>query len=145
MSEEALKPFEDVLTENRVFEFCDTMISAVFYGEFGVIFLVDEIQLYMNSLEAISTLKSSHRSPSRGSSGHIIATSQVFGRMASRSGSSSRLSCSANFWLCSDNALLDRDSLESDDSTGTNISGEVKDSLSGSTPLPCMSGTILPV
>ena len=39
--------------ENRVFEFCDNDdFKRYSNGEFGVIFLVDEIQLYMNSLES---------------------------------------------------------------------------------------------
>ena len=60
---------------------------------------------------------------------HIIATSQVFGRMAKplREQFSSVMLCKNYFGCVQINALLDRDSLESDDSTGTNISGKVKD------------------
>lgn len=54
LSEEALKPFEErYLRENRVFEFCDNDdFKRYSNGEFGVIFLVDEIQLYLERLQA---------------------------------------------------------------------------------------------
>ena len=60
---------------------------------------------------------------------HIVATSQVFGRMAKplREQFSSVMLCKNYMGCIQVNALLDRDSLESDDSTGTNISGEVKE------------------
>ena len=96
-----------------------------------MIFLVDEIQLYMNSLESknINIEVITQISQQRKQRKHIIATSQVFGRMAKplREQFSSVMLCKNYFGCVQINALLDRDSLESDDSTGTNISGEVKD------------------
>lgn len=133
LSEEALKPFEErYLRENRVFEFCDNDdFKRYSNGEFGVIFLVDEIQLYMNSLESknINIEVITQISQQRKQRKHIIATSQVFGRMAKplREQFSSVMLCKNYFGCIQINALLDRDSLESDDSTGTNISGEIKD------------------
>ncbi len=84
--------------KNRVFEFCDNDdFKRYSNGEFGVIFLVDEIQLYMNSLESknINIEVITQISQQRKQRKHIIATSQVFGRMAKPPGSSSRLLCSA--------------------------------------------------
>lgn len=54
MSEEVFAEYEQrYLAENRVFEFCDNDdFKRYSNGECGVIFFVDEIQLYMNSLES---------------------------------------------------------------------------------------------
>lgn len=120
------------LRENRIFEFFDNDdFSRYSNGEFGVIFLVDEIQLYMNSLESknINIEVITQISQQRKQRKHIVATSQVFGRMAKplREQFSSVMLCKNYFGCVQINALLDRDSLESDDSTGTNITGEVKE------------------
>lgn len=120
------------LRENRIFEFCDNDdFKRYSNGEYGVIFLVDEIQLYMNSLESknINIEVITQISQQRKQRKHIVATSQVFGRMAKplREQFSSVMLCKNYFGCIQINALLDRDSLASDDSTGTNISGEVKE------------------
>ena len=120
------------LRENRVFQFCDNDdFKRYSNGECGVVFLVDEIQLYMNSLESknINIEVITQISQQRKQRKHIVATSQVFGRMAKplREQFSYVMLCKNYFGCVQINALLDRDSLESDDSTGTNISGEVKE------------------
>ena len=60
---------------------------------------------------------------------HIVATSQVFGRMAKplREQFDSVILCKCVGGFLQYNQLLDRSSLESDDSTGTNLSGVVVD------------------
>lgn len=120
------------LAENRVFEFRDNDdFKRYSNGEYGVIFFVDEIQLYMNSLESknINIEVITQISQQRKQRKHIVATSQVFGRMAKplREQFSSVMLCKNYFGFVQINALLDRDSLASDDSTGTNITGEVKE------------------
>ena len=133
MSEEVFAEYEQrYLAENRVFEFCDNDdFKRYSNGECGVIFFVDEIQLYMNSLESknINIEVITQISQQRKQRKHIVATSQVFGRMAKplREQFSSVMLCKNYMGCIQVNALLDRDSLESDDSTGTNISGEVKE------------------
>ncbi len=86
MSEEVFAEYEQrYLAENRVFEFCDNDdFKRYSNGECGVIFFVDEIQLYMNSLESknINIEVITQISQQRKQRKHIVATSQVFGRMA---------------------------------------------------------------
>lgn len=123
--------FARYVAENRVFEFCnDDDFKRYFNGEYGVIFLVDEIQLYLNSLESknINIEVVTQISQQRKQRKHIVATSQVFGRMAKplREQFSCVMYCREylNKTLqC--NSLIDRDSMVGDDSTGTNITGEV--------------------
>lgn len=119
------------LHENRVFEFRDNDdFQRYSNGDKGVIFLVDEIQLYLNSLASknINMDVITQISQQRKQRKHIVATSQVFGRMAKplREQFSCVILCK-NFFRCFQfNRLIDRDSMDGDDSTGTNLTGEVK-------------------
>jgi len=123
--------FARYVAENNVFEFRDNDDFKRYYnGEYGVIFLVDEIQLYLNSLESknINIEVVTQISQQRKQRKHIVATSQVFGRMAKplREQFSCVVYCRdylGDMLQC--NSLIDRDSMIGDDSTGTNISGEV--------------------
>lgn len=125
------KMFAEYVEKNRVFEFRDNDDFQRYYnGEHGVIFLVDEIQLYLNSLESknINIEVVTQISQQRKQRKHIVATSQVFGRMAKplREQFSSVMFCRGflgSTLQC--NSLIDRDSMHGDDSTGTNISGDV--------------------
>jgi hypothetical protein len=120
------------LKENRVFPFLDNDdLRNYDNSEFGVIFLIDEIQLYMNSLESknINIDVMTQISQQRKQRKHIVCTSQVFGRMAKplREQFSNVIVCKCYLNTFQLNKLVDRDSLESgDNSTGTNITGEVK-------------------
>ena len=95
----------------------------------GVIFLIDEIQLYFNSLESknIDPQVMVQISQQRKQRKHIVATSQVFGRLAKplREQFSSIILCKSYFHYFQKNSLLTRDSLDTDNSTGTNIKGKV--------------------
>lgn len=75
----------DYLHLNRVFPF-NNGDDLMRYNNLieGVIFLIDEIQLYFNSLESknINMDVMTEMSQQRKQRKHIIATSQVFGRMA---------------------------------------------------------------
>lgn len=120
------------LDGERVFPFCDNDDFARYVnGEQGVIYLVDEIQLYLNSLESknINLDVVAQISQQRKQRKHIVATSQVFGRMAKplREQFDSVILCKCVGGFLQYNQLLDRSSLESDDSTGTNLSGVVVD------------------
>lgn len=123
--------FARYVAENRVFEFCDNDDFTRYYnGEYGVIFLVDEIQLYLNSLESknINIEVVTQISQQRKQRKHIVATSQVFGRMAKplREQFSCVMYCRGYMnKMLQCNSLIDRDSMIGDDSTGTNITGEV--------------------
>jgi len=122
--------FDDYVRENRVFEFVDNDdFQRYFNGEYGVIFLVDEIQLYLSSLESknINIEVVTQIAQQRKQRKHIVATSQVFGRMAKplREQFSCVMACKEYFNAIQCNRLLDRDSLSSEESTGTNLSGEV--------------------
>lgn len=119
------------LTENRVFEFRDNDdFSRYGNGEKGVIYLVDEIQLYLNSLSSknINMDVITQISQQRKQRKHIVCTSQVFGRMAKplREQFSCVILCQSYFKFLQMNRLIDRDSLDGDDSTGTNLKGTVK-------------------
>lgn len=98
-------------------------------GRKGVIFLIDEIHLYFNSLESknINIDVMTQIAQQRKQRIHIVATSQVFGRMAKplREQFSSIILCRSYFNFIQKNSLIDRDSIDSEASTGTNLSGKV--------------------
>lgn len=98
-------------------------------GELGVIFLIDEIQLYFNSLQSknINPDVMVQISQQRKQRKHIVATSQVFGRMAKplREQFSSVLVCKNFFGFFQFNKLVDRDSVEDNDNS-TTLKGKVK-------------------
>jgi len=119
-------PFDD----KRIFFFADGDDLAKFQnGEFGVIYLVDEIQLYFNSLQSknINMDVMTQISQQRKQRKHIVATSQVFGRMAKplREQFSSVLVCKNFFGFTQFNKLVDRDSIEENDN-GTTLKGKVR-------------------
>ena len=118
-------PFDDV----RVFPFNNSDdLTNYNNGEQGVIFLIDEIQLYFNSLESknINPEVMVQISQQRKQRKHIVATSQVFGRMAKplREQFSAVIVCKNYFKFLQKNQLVDRDSIDEliDDS---HISGKV--------------------
>lgn len=119
-------PFDNV----KVFPFNNADdLSHYNNGEEGVIFLIDEVQLYFNSLESknINPEVMTQISQQRKQRKHIVCTSQVFGRMAKplREQFSNVVVCS-NFLKCLQiNKLIDRDSIEEYDN-GTTLKGTVK-------------------
>ena len=119
------------LKNNRVFEFRDNDDFQRYENDDrGVIFLVDEIQLYLNSLASknINMDVITQISQQRKQRKHIVCTSQVFGRLAKplREQFSCVILCSSYFRFFQINKLIDRDSMDGDDSTGTNLKGTVK-------------------
>lgn len=97
----------------------------------GVIYFIDEIQLYLNSLQSknINLEVVTEISQQRKQRKHIVCTSQVFGRMAKplREQFSEIVACKNVLGFLQKNSLIDRDSIESDgEATGTNITGKVK-------------------
>ena len=100
-------------------------------GYFGVIYLIDEIQLYFNSLGSknIDISVMTQISQQRKQRKHIVCTSQVFGRMAKplREQFDVVIYCEKKFFgFLQKNSLIDRNSINSQESTGTNIVGDVK-------------------
>jgi DNA polymerase III delta prime subunit len=123
--------YELYLNENRVFPFADNDdFTKYSNGEKGMIYLVDEIQLYLNSLESknVNMDVMTQISQQRKQRKHIITTSQVFGRMAKplREQFSNVIVCKNFFGFVQRNSLVDRDSLDSESSSDTNIKGKVK-------------------
>ncbi|MDF2859087.1 MAG: hypothetical protein K0Q87_4938 [Neobacillus sp.] len=123
--------YQIYLDENRVYPFLDNDDFMKYSnGEHGVIFLVDEIQLYLNSLESknVNMDTMTQISQQRKQRKHIITTSQVFGRMAKplREQFSNVVVCSNFLGFIQKNSLVDRDSLDSDNSSDTNLKGKVK-------------------
>lgn len=98
-------------------------------GDYGVIFFIDEIQLYFNSLKSknINMDVMTQISQQRKQRKHIVCTSQVFGRMAKplREQFSNIILCKSYFGIIQKNSLIDRDSIDGEESTGTNITGKV--------------------
>ncbi len=115
--------------DERVFPFENAEdLSRYNNGELGVIYLIDEIQLYFNSLESknINPDVMVQISQQRKQRKHIVATSQVFGRMAKplREQFSNVVVCKNYFKFLQKNQLVDRDSI--DESTDdSHISGKV--------------------
>lgn len=123
--------YEMYLKENRVFPFNDNDdLDKYRNGEQGVIYLIDEIQLYLNSLESkninMDVLKTI--SQQRKQRIHIVATSQVFGRMAKpiREQFSNVVVCKNFLGFFQRNSYVDRDSIDTDNSADTKITGSVK-------------------
>ncbi len=119
------------IDNERVFRFDNANDFAKYNnGMYGVIFLVDEIHLYMNSLKSknINVDVMTQISQQRKQRKHIVATCQVFGRMAKplREQFSCVVLCKSYFNFIQKNMLIDRDSINGEESTGTNISGVVK-------------------
>lgn len=120
------------LNDNRVFEFSNSDdLSRYSNDEFGVIYLIDEIQLYFNSLDSknINPDVMVQISQQRKQRKHIVATSQVFGRMAKplREQFSSVIVCKNFLGFIQFNRLIDRDSIsDTADTTSTTIEGQVK-------------------
>lgn len=118
--------------ENRVFPFLEAKdLSRYKNGFYGVIFLIDEIQLYFNSLGSknIDPDVMTQISQQRKQRIHIVATSQVFGRMAKplREQFDTVIYCEKKFFgFMQKNNLIDRNSIDSEESTSTNIKGTVK-------------------
>lgn len=117
---------------NRVFQFIDNDdFQRYDNNEKGVIFLVDEIQLYMNSLQSknINLDVITQISQQRKQRKHIVCTSQVFGRMAKplREQFSCVIVCKNYLGFIQCNKLIDRDSISDEQSTtGTELKGKVK-------------------
>ncbi len=114
----------------RVFRFNDaTDLKRYKNGKEGVIFLIDEIHLYFNSLQSknINMDVMTQIAQQRKQRIHIVATCQVFGRMAKplREQFSNVVLCKGYFNFIQKNALIDRDSIDGEESTGTNLTGKV--------------------
>lgn len=120
-------PFDGV----RCFEFTEARdLTRYKNGKEGVIFLVDEIQLYFNSLGSknIDMDVMTQIAQQRKQRIHIVATSQVFGRMAKplREQFDVVIYCQKKFFgYLQKNSLIDRTSIDGESSTGTNLKGKV--------------------
>lgn len=118
------------LRDNRVFLFQDNDDLARYNNDDrGVIFLIDEIQLYMNSLKSanINMDTMTQISQQRKQRKHIVATSQVFGRMAKplREQFSNVVVCKCLLGCLQYNKLIDRDDIE-ESTDDSHISGNCK-------------------
>lgn len=114
---------------NRVFPF-NNNDDLTFYKntERGVIFLIDEIQLYLNSLESknVNLEVMNVLSQQRKQRIHVVCTSQVFGRMAKpvREQFSNVMLCKNILGCVQHNKLIDRDSIENVGDS-SQVTGEV--------------------
>lgn len=124
--------YQAYLKENRVFPFRRAKDLTIYKnGIEGVIFLIDEIQLYFNSLGSknIDVDVMAQISQQRKQRIHIVATSQVFGRMAKqlREQFDVVIHCEKKFFgFMQKNSLIDRSSISGESSTDTNLKGKVK-------------------
>lgn len=120
-------PFDGI----RVFYFKEARdLTRYKNGKEGVIFLIDEIQLYFNSLGSknIDMDVMTQISQQRKQRIHIVCTSQVFGRMSKqlREQFDVVIYCQKKFFgYLQKNSLIDRDSIDGESSTGTNLKGKV--------------------
>ena len=118
------------IDNERIFEFknMDDFFN-INNGEYGVIYLIDEIQLYFNSLESknINPEVIQFISQLRKRRIHIVATSQVFGRLAKplREQFSEVILCKCFKGYISTMQIIDKDSIENNDN-GTTLKGKVK-------------------
>lgn len=121
--------YKDYLCINRIFPF-DSSDDFIEYSNLneGVIFLVDEIQLYLNSLESksISISVMNEISQQRKQRKHIVCTSQVFGRLAKplREQFNSVILCK-NYLKCLQvNSLINQDDIDFN-SDSLSVEGQV--------------------
>lgn len=119
---------------NRIFRFNNNDdLSRYNNDKLGVIFLIDEIQLYFNSLDSknIDPQVMVQISQQRKQRKHIVCTSQVFGRLAKplREQFSNVIFCKNYLGFIQRNRLIDRDSMDGDSSTSTELKGKVKKSF----------------
>ena len=120
---EELTPYQqdqlkkDYLLLNRIFQFknSDDLIQYDNLDE-GVVYFIDEIQLYFNSLESknINPEVMTEISQQRKQRRHIVATSQIFGRMAKplREQFSTVINCRCLFGFLQHNQVLLRDDIQ---------------------------------
>ena len=114
------KIIEDYRVLNRVFPFNDSD-DLLRYENFteGVIYLIDEIQLYFNSLESknINLDVMTEVAQQRKQRKHIVATSQVFSRMAKplREQFSTVVKCNNYFNLIQRNMYLRTEDITTDE------------------------------
>lgn len=118
------------LDDHRVFPFYNNDDFARYSnGDKGVIFLVDEIQLYLNSLESknINLEVVAQIAQQRKQRKHIVATSQLFGRLAKplREQFNSIVVCKNLFGCIQRNSLIMRDSITDMDGSGQAVEGTV--------------------
>ena len=119
------------IDNERVFLFQEAKdLTRYKNGQEGVIFLIDEIQLYFNSLGSknIDIDVMTQLSQQRKQRIHIVATSQVFGRMSKqlREQFDVVIWCQKKFYgYLQKNSLINRDSISSESSTSTNLSGDI--------------------
>lgn len=118
------------IDNKRVFRFKDASdLKRYNNDKKGVIFLIDEIHLYFNSLQSknINPDVMTQIAQQRKQRKHIICTSQVFGRMAKplREQFSHVMLCKGFLGFFQKLMLLDRDSIDGEESTGTNLKGKV--------------------
>lgn len=120
--------YEHYRKHNRVFPFYnDDDLLRYTNGEMGVIYLIDEIQVYMNSLQSknISIDKITLLSQQRKQRLHIVGTSQLFSRLAKpiREQFSNIIHCTCYFGLLQRNRMIDRKSIEE---TTTDVNQKIK-------------------
>lgn len=115
---------------NKVFPFDNSDdLEKYSNDQEGVIFLIDEVSLYFNSLESknINPEVMVQIAQQRKQRKHIVTTSQVFGRMAKplREQFSNVIVCENYFKLLQHNRLVDRDTID-EQSDDAHIKGAVK-------------------
>ena len=122
------KLFNDYLKINRVFPFNNVEDLTIYSNlDEGVIFLIDEIQLYLNSLESKSVPISvmNEISQQRKQRKHIVCTSQVFGRLAKplREQFNSVIVCKNYLKILQVNQLIKQDDIDytADSTTASGI------------------------
>lgn len=135
--------YDEYLHQNRVFPFNNNDDFLIYKNQDrGVIFLVDEIQLYLNSLESknINLEVITQLSQQRKQRLHIVCTSQVFGRMAKpvREQFScvillSPIGCSQNIYDNNGTLYMSPGSLDFTPPSGDDSGGSGGDSSGGST------------
>lgn len=128
--EEADYWYQVYLIQNRVFPFNNSDdLVRIGNDEEGVICLIDEIQLYYNSLESknINPEVMTQISQQRKQRKHIVCTSQVFGRMAKplREQFASIIVCRNYFRCLQRNRLINRDDIDDNSSSDNHVVGKV--------------------
>lgn len=127
---ELLIDYGDRITEFQTADQLAECLVGINNGKFGVVYLIDEIHTYFNSLDSknIPPYIFTEISQQRKQRKCIVGTSQLWDRMAKafREQAMYEIKCSTHFNILTIQRVVDAHSLKMDDSTGRSVGNLIK-------------------
>lgn len=126
----SLIDYEDRITEFQTVDELAKLLVGVNNGKFGVIYLIDEIHTYFNSLDSknIPPYIFTEIAQQRKQRKCIVGTSQLWDRMAKpfREQATNEIQCSTHFGILTIQRVVDASTLKMDDKTGRSVGTVIK-------------------